>query len=96
MPLYDYVPKSGSCDDCGGRFTELQKISDKPLGFCPTCNKPCEKVVALVAEPAGVRGNYKAGHTAALKSAKADSRTRAKSGGHNHNCAAVGCGKKRS
>lgn len=32
MPIYEY-----QCDNCQYRFDKLQKISDKPLVECPSC-----------------------------------------------------------
>ena len=33
MPIYEY-----ECQECGYRHEALQKISDKPLTTCPSCN----------------------------------------------------------
>lgn len=41
MPIYEY-----KCKNCGYKFDELQKITDKPLRICPQCNKP--KLTKLV------------------------------------------------
>ncbi len=41
MPTYDY-----ECLDCGHKFEEFQKISDKPLKTCPKCKK--RKVKRLI------------------------------------------------
>ncbi|WP_166265956.1 FmdB family zinc ribbon protein [Marinobacter caseinilyticus] len=32
MPIYEYV-----CDDCGFEKDVIQKMSDKPLTDCPSC-----------------------------------------------------------
>ncbi len=34
MPFYEY-----QCGDCGHRLEVLQKLSDKPLVYCPECNE---------------------------------------------------------
>lgn len=44
MPIYEYEPKDGNCDDCGGRFEDLQKLSDAPHTHCPKCDKECRRV----------------------------------------------------
>ena len=54
MPLYDYAPTSGQCSKCHGRFEAFQKIADKKLTRCPTCHKPCERLIS----PVKVTGKY--------------------------------------
>ena len=54
MPLYDYAPISGRCDRCHGRFEVFQKIAARKLTRCPTCNKPCERLIS----PVKVTGKY--------------------------------------
>lgn len=49
MPLYDYAPKSGKCKRCNGRFEVMQRLSEPKLTRCPTCNKPCERLISAVA-----------------------------------------------
>lgn len=34
MPIYEY-----RCDDCGLQKEFLQKMSDAPIGACPSCGK---------------------------------------------------------
>lgn len=34
MPTYEY-----SCDGCGHRFERFQKITQKPVRKCPSCEK---------------------------------------------------------
>ena len=54
MPLYDYAPRSGKCARCKGRFEAFQRIAEKPLARCPTCGKPCERLVSA----ATITGRY--------------------------------------
>lgn len=49
MPLYDYAPTSGPCDQCNGRFTVFQRMADEKLTACPTCGKACERQICAVA-----------------------------------------------
>lgn len=48
MPLYDYAPTSGRCKQCNGRFEVFQRLADAKLTHCPTCNKPCERLLSAV------------------------------------------------
>ena len=54
MPLYDYAPRSGKCSLCKGRFEAFQRMSEAPLKSCPSCGKPCERVVSA----ARITGKY--------------------------------------
>lgn len=49
MPLYDYSPLSGQCDQCNGVFEVFQKLAEDKLTACPTCNQPCERRISRVA-----------------------------------------------
>ncbi|MEJ2094769.1 MAG: zinc ribbon domain-containing protein [Gammaproteobacteria bacterium] len=45
MPIYEY-----QCASCGVRLEKLQKVSDKPLTQCPSCDKPAlQKLVSAAA-----------------------------------------------
>lgn len=46
MPLYDYAPVSGKCKVCRGRFEVTQRVADAKLTRCPTCKKPCERLIS--------------------------------------------------
>jgi putative FmdB family regulatory protein len=46
MPIYTY-----QCDTCGIRFDRYQKFEDKPLSYCPECNK---KSLRKVYAPVGI------------------------------------------
>ncbi|MBT8038705.1 MAG: zinc ribbon domain-containing protein [Xanthomonadales bacterium] len=35
MPIYEY-----QCQTCGHKLEKLQRMSDKPLTDCPSCEKP--------------------------------------------------------
>jgi putative FmdB family regulatory protein len=49
MPLYEYAPTSGQCNQCNGRFEVVQRLADEKLTQCPTCNQPCERQISRVA-----------------------------------------------
>lgn len=43
MPIYEYY-----CPHCQIQFDQLQRITDKPLVTCPSCNKDgLQKLVSL-------------------------------------------------
>ena len=41
MPLYEY-----ECDACHHRFEVIQKYSDPPIGTCPKCGSPVQKLLS--------------------------------------------------
>ena len=49
MPIYEYAPVSGQCDQCQGRFELMQRFADAKLTLCPTCGRPCERRICAVA-----------------------------------------------
>lgn len=49
MPIYEYAPVSGHCDQCKGRFEVMQRIADAKLTSCPSCGQPCERRISAVA-----------------------------------------------
>ena len=49
MPIYEYSPTSGQCDQCRGLFEVWQRVSDPKLAACPTCGQPCERRISRVA-----------------------------------------------
>lgn len=49
MPLYEYSPLSGQCDQCNGVFEVFQRMAEDKLTACPTCAKPCERRISAVA-----------------------------------------------
>lgn len=49
MPIYEYSPTSGSCEQCKGVFEVYQKIADAKLTACPACGQPCERRISRVA-----------------------------------------------
>lgn len=103
MPLYEYRPKSGDCDICGGCFVDLQKMSDPAHTSCPDCGKACERV--LSAPIVSVRGAEYRAAANAEKRGEAVARARGENAamrestlkklgqlaGHTHNCALAGC-----
>ncbi len=53
MPIFEYEPDDGECDICDGRFEVLQKpyLRDLKLKHCPTCSKPCHRVLSSFSAP---------------------------------------------
>ena len=49
MPIYEYVPSSGHCDQCQGLFSVMQRLADDKLTRCPTCGAACERRISAVA-----------------------------------------------
>ena len=41
MPNYEYL-----CKNCGHRFEQIRKFSDKPLRKCPECGGVIEQVIS--------------------------------------------------
>ena len=41
MPTYDY-----KCKECGYIFETFQKMSEKPLEFCPKCSGPVKRLIS--------------------------------------------------
>ena len=44
MPNYEYL-----CKNCGHRFEQIRKFSDKPLRKCPECGGIIEQVISAPA-----------------------------------------------
>jgi len=42
MPTYEYV-----CHRCGHHFDRFQKMSDEPIGKCPECGGPVERLIGI-------------------------------------------------
>lgn len=40
MPTYEY-----ECLDCGNRFERFQSITAEPLGECPECEGPVQRLI---------------------------------------------------
>lgn len=49
MPIYEYSPASGSCEQCKGVFEVYQRIAEEKLTACPACGQPCERRISRVA-----------------------------------------------
>ncbi|MEE4376540.1 MAG: zinc ribbon domain-containing protein [Candidatus Competibacteraceae bacterium] len=47
MPIYEYAPLSNDCPICQGRFEALQKMSESALDTCPTCGRPCRRLISV-------------------------------------------------
>ena len=41
MPTYDY-----KCKECGYIFETFQKMSEKPLEFCPKCSGSVKRIIS--------------------------------------------------
>ncbi|OGC04193.1 hypothetical protein A2276_06265 [candidate division WOR-1 bacterium RIFOXYA12_FULL_43_27] len=41
MPIYDY-----KCKECGYVFETAQKMTEKPLEFCPKCSGPVKRLIS--------------------------------------------------
>jgi len=47
MPIYEYQSETPSaCEHCKDVFEVMQKISDKPLKFCPLCHNPVKRKIS--------------------------------------------------
>jgi putative FmdB family regulatory protein len=53
MPIYEYSPTSGPCDQCNGLFEVFQSMAEDKLTACPGCGKACERRISLVAISSG-------------------------------------------
>lgn len=53
MPIYVYVPTTPGCKACREGVERLQKMSDPPLGACPECHAPLERVIGAPSVVAG-------------------------------------------
>ncbi|OGA33928.1 MAG: hypothetical protein A3F75_13670 [Betaproteobacteria bacterium RIFCSPLOWO2_12_FULL_64_23] len=49
MPIYEYAPVSGRCEQCKGVFEVMQRLTDAKLSACPTCGQRCERRISAVA-----------------------------------------------
>ena len=49
MPLYEYAPTAGHCEQCKGGFEVMQRIADDKLTQCPACGQACERQISRVA-----------------------------------------------
>jgi putative FmdB family regulatory protein len=90
MPIYEYVPLSGDCDQCGGVFSDLQKISDPHHANCPDCGQACRRILSLFAI------GTKAASPSRPENAKTTSpaKEEKKNPHQGHNCKALGCFKR--
>ncbi len=53
MPIYEYMPDSGACTHCGGRFERLQSLSEAPFTHCPDCQQACHRVMSAASVVSG-------------------------------------------
>ncbi len=56
MPIYEYAPDNGGCDQCHGSFEVMQSMGAEPLTKCPTCEQPCHRIFSAVSHAVG-KGN---------------------------------------
>jgi putative FmdB family regulatory protein len=75
MPIFEYEPDSGKCDQCDGRFEVFQKphLRGLHLKHCPTCGQSCHKVVSIFAagkDEKGLLSDKNAGEKGFIKYAK--------------------------
>jgi len=54
MPIYEYAAVDQGCPHCKGHFDVLQKLSDAPLGVCPECGAPVQRMISA---PSVAMGN---------------------------------------
>jgi putative FmdB family regulatory protein len=47
MPIYEYRPKGKKlCGFCRPGFDRLEKVHAKPLGSCPECGAPVQRIIS--------------------------------------------------
>ncbi len=63
MPTYEYY-----CKKCDKVFEAFQKISEKPLGKCPSCNGKVKRLLSASGFMLKGGGWYKDGYSSAKKS----------------------------
>ncbi len=56
MPIYEYEHDDQPGPDCADRFEVLQRFDDPPLQQCPTCARPCHRVVSSFATGRSSKG----------------------------------------
>lgn len=49
MPIYEYEPNSGECEQCGGRFEVIQSFDAEALTECQECGQSCHRVLSSFA-----------------------------------------------
>lgn len=63
MPIYEY-----RCGGCGHEFEEWQKMSDKPIRKCPSCEaRKVERLVSVTSFQLKGGGWYADGYTSSQK-----------------------------
>ena len=53
MPIYEYEHDSDPGQSCLVRFESFQPMSEEPFGSCPTCGKPCHRVLSIFGVASG-------------------------------------------
>lgn len=57
MPIYEYEPDGHDCLICNGRTEVIQKITDEPLQYCPTCGLEVRRVVSRASFKLGIQSS---------------------------------------
>jgi len=58
MPIYEYEHDTESGPECPQRFETLQRVEDQPLSACPTCGRPCHRVVSSFATGRSTKAGF--------------------------------------
>lgn len=64
MPIYEYAPRSGTCDRCRGRFALMQSLKDPELAQCPDCGQPVRRLISAPAIASGASHLLRESHFA--------------------------------
>lgn len=65
MPVYEY-----ECNECEKVFEVQQKMADKPLSQCPTCQAPVKKLMSMSSFQLKGSGWYADGYASSSAAAK--------------------------
>lgn len=49
MPIYEYEHDAEFGAECQARFEILQRLDEQALAECPTCGRPCHRVLSAFA-----------------------------------------------
>lgn len=83
MPIYEYEPDCGECQQCDGRFECFQSIRDTAHKTCPFCDKPVHRVISRCANPqSNLLGNANLADKGFTKYVRTSDGTYEKQAGH--------------